>query len=200
RAGVAQCARAGVAPLTIYTFSSEYSKRPAEEVAALMELARHHLQLERQMLIANGIRFRRIGRREGLPPSLLAEFDRTEDETARGTGMTLCIAMNYGARQEIVDAVQAIAQRVRRGELDPQRISESTIAGALSTAGLPDPDLLVRTAGERRLSNFLLWQLSYAEIHVTDVLWPEFRVPELQAAFADFAARHRTYGGLARGT
>jgi undecaprenyl diphosphate synthase len=95
--------------------------------------------------------------------------------------------------------VQSIAQRVRRGELDPQRIGESTIAGALSTAGLPDPDLLVRTAGERRLSNFLLWQLSYAEIHVTEVLWPEFRAAELQAAFADFAARHRTYGGLARG-
>ena len=199
RTVVEECARAGVEALTLYSFSSENWKRPEEEVSALMELARHHLQLERQMLIANGIRFRRIGRREGLPANLLAEFDRTEDETAGGGGMTLCIAMNYGARQEIVDAVQAIAQRVRRGELEPQRIDESTVAGALTTAGLPDPDLLVRTAGERRLSNFLLWQLSYAEIHVTDVLWPEFRAPELRAAFEDFAARHRTYGGLARG-
>ena len=196
RAVVEECARLGVEALTLYSFSSENWKRPEDEVTALMELARHHLQLERQMMLANNVRFRRIGRREGLPAPVLAELDRTEDETSTCTGMTLCLAMNYGARQEIVDAVQTLAQRVRRGELDPGAVDEATIAGALDTHGLPDPDLLVRTAGERRISNFLLWQISYAELYVTDVLWPEFKVPELAAAIADFNARRRTYGGL----
>ena len=196
RAVVEECARLGVEALTLYSFSSENWKRPEDEVTALMELARHHLQLERQMMLANNVRFRRIGRREGLPAPVLAELDRTEDETSTCTGMTLCLAMNYGSRQEIVDAVQTVAQRVRRGELDPGAVDEATIADALDTHGLPDPDLLVRTAGERRISNFLLWQISYAELYVTDVLWPEFKVPELQTALADFAARRRTYGGL----
>ena len=196
RAVVEECARLGVEALTLYSFSSENWKRPEDEVTALMELARHHLQLERQMMLANNVRFRRIGRREGLPAPVLAELDRTEDETSTCTGMTLCLAMNYGARQEIVDAVQTLAQRVRRGELDPGAVDEATIAGALDTHGLPDPDLLVRTAGERRISNFLLWQISYAELFVTDVLWPEFKVPELAAAIDDFNARRRTYGGL----
>ena len=196
RAIVEECARIGVEALTLYSFSSENWKRPEDEVSALMELARHQLQLERQMMLANNIRFRRIGRREGLSASVLAEFDRTEDETSNCTGMTLCLAMNYGSRQEMVDAVRTIALRVRRGDLDPAAIDESTMSAALETHGLPDPDLLVRTAGERRLSNFLLWQVSYAEIFVTDVLWPEFKVPELQTALTDFAARRRTYGGL----
>ncbi len=196
RAVVEECARLGVEALTLYSFSSENWKRPEDEVTALMELARHHLQLERQMMLANNVRFRRIGRREGLPGPVLAELDRTEDETSTCTGMTLCLAMNYGARQEIVDAVQTVAQRVRRGELDPGAIDEAAISGALGTHGLPDPDLLVRTAGERRVSNFLLWQISYAELYVTDVLWPEFKVPELAAAIDDFNARRRTYGGL----
>jgi len=196
RGTVQACSDAGVKALTLYSFSSENWKRPAEEVDALMELARHHLQLERQMMLANNIRFRRIGRREGLHPAVLAEFDRTEDETGSCTGMTLCLAMNYGSRQEIVDGVRTLAQRVRRGELDPAAIDEQSIAGVMGTHGLPDPDLLIRTAGERRLSNFLLWQISYAELWVTDVLWPEFREPELAAALADFARRRRTYGGL----
>jgi undecaprenyl diphosphate synthase len=196
RAIVEECARIGVEALTLYSFSSENWKRPEDEVSALMELARHQLQLERQMMLANNIRFRRIGRREGLSAAVLAEFDRTEDETSNCTGMTLCLAMNYGSRQEMVDAVRTIALRVRRGDLDPAAIDELTMSAALETHGLPDPDLLVRTAGERRLSNFLLWQVSYAEIFVTDVLWPEFKVPELQTALDDFAARRRTYGGL----
>ena len=196
RAIVEECARIGVEALTLYSFSSENWKRPEDEVSALMELARHQLQLERQMMLANNIRFRRIGRREGLSAAVLAEFDRTEDETSNCTGMTLCLAMNYGSRQEMVDAVRTIAVRVRRGDLEPAAIDESTMSAALETHGLPDPDLLVRTAGERRLSNFLLWQVSYAEIFVTDVLWPEFKVPELQTALTDFAARRRTYGGL----
>jgi undecaprenyl diphosphate synthase len=199
RGVVEHCSQAGVGALTLYSFSSENWKRPAEEVGALMELARHHLQLERQMMLANNIRFRRVGRREGMPAPVLAEFDRTEDETSACTGMTLCLAMNYGSRVEIVDAVRALAARVRRGELDPAEIDETAISDALLTHGLPDPDLLIRTAGEYRISNFLLWQISYAELWVTDVLWPEFKVPELQQALDDFARRKRTYGGLASG-
>jgi undecaprenyl diphosphate synthase len=199
RAVVEECARIGVEALTLYSFSSENWKRPEEEVLGLMELARHHLQLERQMMLANDIRFRRLGRREGLPAPVLAELDRTEDETSACRGMTLCLAMNYGSRQEIVDAVQSIAVRVRRGEVDPGAIDDAMVSGALGTHGLPDPDLLVRTAGERRISNFLLWQISYAELFVTDVLWPEFGVEHLRAAIEDFTARRRTYGGLGAG-
>ncbi len=193
---VEECSNVGVRALTLYSFSSENWKRPAEEVEALMELARHHLQLERQMMLARNIRFRRVGRREGLPAPVLAEFDRTEDETSACTGMTLCLAMNYGSRQEIVDAIRGLALRVRRGELEPGAITEESISDALGTHGLPDPDLLIRTAGERRISNFLLWQISYAELWVTDALWPDFKVPELTQALRDFARRRRTYGGL----
>jgi undecaprenyl diphosphate synthase len=127
---------------------------------------------------------------------VLAELDRTEDETASCKGMTLCLAMNYGSRLEIVDAVRAIAARVRRGDLEPAAIDEAAVSSALGTRGLPDPDLLIRTAGERRISNFLLWQISYAELFVTDVLWPEFGPGDLSAAVEDFRARRRTYGGL----
>jgi len=194
RAVVEECARLGVEALTLYSFSSENWKRPADEVTALMELARHHLQLERQMMLANNVRFRRIGRREGLPAPVLAELDRTEDETSTCTGMTLCLAMNYGSRQEIVDAVQTIAQRVRRGELDPGAVNEGTIAGALDTHGLPDPDLLVRTAGERRISNFLLWQSAYAELVFDDTPWPDFSRETLWKAISDFTNRDRRFG------
>ena len=199
RTVVEECARLGVEALTLYSFSSENWKRPEDEVIALMELARHQLQLERQMMLANNIRFRRIGRRDGLSKPVLEEFDRTEDETGPCTGMTLCLAMNYGSRQEIVDGFRMIAQRIRRGEVDPAAIDEAMVSAALGTHGLPDPDLVIRTAGERRISNFLLWQISYAELFVTDVLWPEFRLPELEAAIADFGARRRTYGGLQHG-
>jgi undecaprenyl diphosphate synthase len=150
-------------------------------------------------MLANDIRFRRLGRRQGLPAPVLAELDRTEDETAACKGMTLCLAMNYGSRLEIVDAIRALAARARKGELDPAGIDEATVSQALDTRGLPDPDLLVRTAGERRLSNFLLWQLSYAELHVTEVLWPEFGAEELRQAIEDFRSRRRTYGGLQGG-
>ena len=199
RAVVEECARLGVEALTLYSFSSENWKRPEEEVAGLMDLACHHLQLERQVMLANDVRFRRLGRRQGLPAPVLAELDRTEDETAACKGMTLCLAMNYGSRLEIVDAIRALAARARKGELDPAGIDESTVSQALDTRGLPDPDLLVRTAGERRLSNFLLWQLSYAELHVTEVLWPEFGAEELRQAIEDFRSRRRTYGGLQGG-
>jgi len=142
------------------------------------------------------LRFRQIGRRDGLAPEVLAAADRLTEITSSNTGSTLCLAVNYGARAEIVDAVRAIAERVKRGELDPSAITDATVHDHLYTAGLPDPDLLIRTAGEMRVSNYLLWQISYAELHVTDVLWPDFGPQDLHAAIRDYAGRNRKFGGL----
>jgi undecaprenyl diphosphate synthase len=191
-----ECARLGLDALTLYSFSSENWKRPADEVDALMTLCHAHLVEQRDRMIENGIRFRRIGRREGLPASVLDAADACEDATAGGTGLTLCLALNYGARAEIVDAARRLAIDVRDGRLDPSDIDEARLAAALDTHGLPDPDLLIRTAGEMRLSNFLLWQISYAELVVTDVAWPDFGVGELHLAFAEFAGRSRRFGGI----
>jgi len=193
---VAECARLGVKALTLYSFSSENWKRPAEEVDALMLLCEEYLASERRELAEKGIRFRRIGRDAGLPGSVLAALAATAEATASGRTMDLVLALNYGSRQEITDAVRRIARKVREGRLDPEAIDEGVIAGHLDTAGLPDPDLLIRTAGEMRISNYLLWQISYAELHVTDVLWPDFGEAELHHAFADFARRKRRFGGL----
>ena len=140
--------------------------------------------------------FKQIGRRADLPPAVLDALDRTAALSADNQGLTLCLALNYASRAEIVDAVRAIARRVAAGTLGPDAIDEHTIAESLYTAGIEDPDLLVRTANERRISNFLLWQISYAEIHITDVLWPDFRTEHLHTAIKDFAARERRYGGL----
>lgn len=192
----AACVRMGVEALTLYSFSLENWKRPPDEVEALMLLTRERLIAERTLLMENGVRLRRIGRREGLPGPLLEELDRTEELTASHTKLTLCLAVNYGSRAEITDAMRAIAQRVRDGEVEPEDIDESMVDANLSTAGLPDPDLLIRTAGEMRLSNYLLWQLSYAEIVVTQTLWPDFGEEAFRAALHDFASRTRKYGGL----
>jgi len=193
----AACVNMGVQALTLYTFSIENWKRPVDEVEALMHLCCARLVEERALLMENRVRFRHIGQREGLPRPVLDELDRTAELTASHTKMTMCLALNYGSRTEIVDAVRSIAHRVRNGTLDPDSITESTIDASLYTAGLPDPDLLIRTAGEMRLSNYLLWQLSYAELHVTDTLWPDFTVEDLERAFEAFRRRHRTFGGLA---
>ncbi|MBX3355012.1 MAG: di-trans,poly-cis-decaprenylcistransferase [Phycisphaeraceae bacterium] len=192
----AECVRRGVEALTLYSFSLENWKRPPAEVEALMLLTRERLIAERALLMENGVRLRRIGRREGLPGPVLEELDRTEEMTATHTRMTLCLALNYGSRAEITDAVRAIARRVRDERLDPESIDEALISENLSTAGLPDPDLLIRTAGQMRLSNYLLWQLSYAELHVTETLWPDFTVSDLEVACECFSQRKRTYGGL----
>lgn len=192
----AECVRLGVQALTLYSFSLENWKRPPDEVEALMLLTRERLIAERALLIDNGVRLRRIGRREGLPGPLLEELDRTEELTASFTNLTLCLAVNYGSRAEITDAMRALARRVRDGELDPEAIDESHIDAQLYTAGLPDPDLLIRTAGEMRLSNYLLWQLSYAELCVTQTLWPDFGESDLRAAIEAFESRTRKYGGL----
>jgi undecaprenyl diphosphate synthase len=146
--------------------------------------------------MAQNIRFTTIGRREGIPARVLREVDRTIELSRNNQGTVLCLAINYGGRQEIVDAVQQIARKVQAGDLEPDDIEESTIHSHLYTAGMSDPDLVVRTAGEMRVSNFLLWQISYAELWVTPVCWPDFREPHLHEALRDFATRQRRFGGL----
>ncbi|MFQ5462605.1 MAG: isoprenyl transferase [Phycisphaerae bacterium] len=191
---VTHCARLGVGALTLYSFSTENWKRPRAEVDFLMGLYVRYLIAERDTIMDNNIRFRHLGRREGLPASVLAEMDTTVAMSRSNTGLTLCLALNYGARKELVDAVRRIATEVALGKLAAADIDESTITDSLYTAGLPDPDLLIRTANERRISNFLLWQISYAEWHVCPALWPEFTEEHLEAAIKDFAGRKRRFG------
>jgi undecaprenyl diphosphate synthase len=193
---VTHCARLGIDTLTLYSFSTENWKRPPEEVEFLMELYAHYLVAERDTILGNNVRFVHVGRRVGLPESVLSEMDETVRLSAGNTGLKLCLALNYGSRDEIIDAVRDIAGEVRAGRLDPERIDESVISGALYTAGLPDPDLLIRTANERRVSNFLLWQISYAELYVCDALWPDFTEADLDAAIKDFARRERRFGDV----
>ena len=196
RAVVEEGCRLGLEQLTLYCLSCENWKRPRREIDQLMRLLKRYLIDERPTIRRNDIRLRFIGSRDGLPADVTAEMDRSLADCAGNTGMILCLAINYGSRQEIVGAVRRIAADVRAGTLDPEAIDEDTVAGALDTAGMVDPDLVVRTAGEQRLSNYLLWQISYAEIYVTDTCWPDFRESELRDALAAFAGRERRFGGL----
>jgi len=193
---VEECARVGLKQLTLYSFSTENWNRPPEEVALLMDLYVEYMRSQRQLLLDNNIQFAQIGRREGLPQPVLDELANTLEATKKNTGMTLCLAINYGSRGEITDAVRRIAEEVRAGRILPEGITEEVISSRLYTAGMPDPDLLIRTAGEMRISNYLLWQISYAEFYVTDMFWPEFGIAELHAAFRDFAGRNRRFGGV----
>jgi len=193
---VTHCARLGVQVLTLFSFSTENWKRPREEVDFLMELYVRALIAERDTIMSNNVRFRHLGRRAELPPAVLGEMDKTIEMSRKNTGLTLCLALNYGAREEIVDAVRKLAGDVRDGKLTAGDIDQQRITDSLYTAGLPDPDLLIRTANERRVSNFLLWQISYTEIHVSQKLWPEFGVEDLEAAIRDFAARERRFGDV----
>jgi len=193
---VTECATLGIGVLTLYSFSTENWTRAQEEIDFLMSLYIEYLIAERDELNNNNIRFVQIGRRAGLPEEVLKELDQTVDLTKDNTGLTLALALNYGSRMEITDAVRDIAEQVKTGTLDPDAISEDTIANHLYTAGLPDPDLLIRTAGEMRLSNYLLWQISYAELYVTDVCWPDFDLPQLHTALQAFASRKRKFGGV----
>jgi undecaprenyl diphosphate synthase len=193
---VEECCRLGIRQLTLYSFSSENWKRPQREVDFLMSLLKQYLVDERPEIMKQNIRFRVIGRRAELAPEVVAEIEETERLSATNTGTTLALAVNYGSRAEIVDAVRAIAERVKRGELSPADIAETTIADSLNTAGMPDPDLLIRTAGEMRVSNYLLWQISYAELWVTPVCWPDFSTDLFHAALRDYAGRERRFGGL----
>ena len=152
--------------------------------------------IERETMMANDVKFVQIGRRQGLSNQLLDELDRTVEMTSRNQGLTLALAINYGSRDEITDAVRAIAQKVRAGQLMPDEISPQLISDHLYTAGLPDPDLLIRTAGEMRISNYLLWQISYAELYVADVCWPEFTVEQFRVALREFAKRTRRFGAV----
>jgi len=192
-----RCGTLGIEVLTLYSFSVENWNRPADEVAGLMELAAFQLAAEREALAASNVRFRHLGSREGLPQRVLDELDATERRTAACTGLTLCLALNYGSRSEIVAAVRSIAERVQAGTLATSSIDETVISDSLYTAGLPDPDLVIRTAGESRVSNYLLWQISYAELHVTSTLWPDFDAAALDRALSDYAGRTRKWGRLA---
>jgi len=191
-----EAARLDIPQLTLYCLSSENWKRPQAELDFLMHLLEQYLIEERTVLLDERIRLRVIGSRENIPESVLREMDKTIEMTSANSGMTLCLAVNYGTRAEIANSARSIAQDVASGSLDPADVTEELIADRLYTAGMPDPDLLIRTAGEMRVSNFLLWQISYAELWVTEHCWPEFAERDLHAAIRDFAARDRRYGGL----
>jgi undecaprenyl diphosphate synthase len=196
RQTVEECARLGIEQLTLYCLSSENWKRPQSELDFLMHLLEQYMIEERSTIMEQNIAVRIIGRRDGIPASVLAEMDKTIEMSSTNSGTRLCLAINYGGRGEMVDAVQRIAEEVRDGKLSPSQIDERCLSDHLYTAGMPDPDLLIRTAGELRISNFLLWQISYAELWVTDLCWPEFREPDLHDAIRDFASRDRRFGGL----
>jgi undecaprenyl diphosphate synthase len=196
RATVEECCRLGVRQLTLYCFSSENWKRPQKELDFLMTLLEQYLIEERAEILRENIVFCTIGRREGMSAAVLAQIDENVRLSASNTGMVLCLAINYGSRTEIVDACRKVAREVQSGKREPDAIDETVIASALYTAGQPDPDLLIRTAGEMRVSNFLLWQISYAELWVTERCWPDFDRDTLRQAFRDYAQRERRFGGL----
>ena len=189
---VEECCRLGIGQLTLYCLSSENWRRPKDELDFLMTLLQQYLVTEREKILKQNIRFDVIGRREGLPDDVLSEIDESVRLSRNNTGLTLCLAINYGSRTEIVDAVRRI---IMSGAV-PESVTETSFENYLYTATMPDPDLLIRTAGEMRISNYLLWQISYAELYVTDTFWPDFGVNELHAALADFAKRDRRFGGL----
>ncbi|MDO4570924.1 MAG: isoprenyl transferase [Planctomycetia bacterium] len=193
---VEESVRLGLRRLTLYCFSQENWKRPPLELEALMFLLRQFMVSERDLLQRQNVRLEVIGRRDGIPQETLREMDESVRLTAQNSGLTLCLAINYGGRQEIVDAARRLALLAKEGTLDPNDIDEQLFARHLYTRNAPDPDLLIRTAGELRLSNFLLWQLSYAELWVTQKFWPEFDVPLFHEALAHYRQRERRFGGL----
>lgn len=192
-----ECARIGLEQLTLYCLSSENWKRPQTEIDFLMHLLEQYMIEERTTIMENNVRVRTLGRRTNIPDQVLAELDQTVEMSSKNDGMWMNLAINYGGRAELVDAVQSIASKVASGTITPTEIDEQTISDHLYTAGCDDPDLLIRTAGEMRISNFLLWQISYAEIWVTEKCWPEFEESTLHDSICDFAARNRKFGGLA---
>ncbi len=196
RATIEECCRLGISQLTLYCLSTENWKRPKHELDFLMVLLHRYLIAERTEILEQNIRFTTIGRRDGLPAKVLREIDENVRVSQANSGMTLCLAINYSGRTEMVDAVRAIAAEAKAGRLNLDDIDEATVNDALNTAGMPDPDLLIRTAGEMRISNFLLWQISYAELWVTPQCWPDFDAAVLHEALRDYAKRERRFGGL----
>ncbi len=193
---VYECVSLGIEYLTLYSFSMENWKRPREEVEFLMHLCVEYLSQELPEMMDKNVRLKHLGRKDRLPEYVQDSLDKTMAETANNTGMTLSLALNYSARAEISDAVVDLVRQAEKGEISANDITEELISEHLYTAGMPDPDLLIRTAGERRVSNFLLWQLSYAEFYVDEVCWPEFEIENLHNAIRDFARRERKFGGL----
>jgi undecaprenyl diphosphate synthase len=197
RSTVESCARLGVKALTLYAFSVENWKRPRAEVETLWRLLRFYLRRELPVLQKNDIRLAAIGRLEALPPQVRSELEAAVEATSHNRGLLVNLAINYGGRAELVDAVNAILDSARRdGTLDSLRIDEETISANLYTSPAPDPDLLIRTSGEMRISNFLLWQIAYAELYITETLWPDFGRGDLLKAILDFQKRNRRFGGL----
>ena len=194
REAVKGCASLGVEVLTLYTFSVENWQRPAREVRALMTILRQTLRAEREELLANNVRLEVIGRPSDLPGPVREEIAATQRYLSASTGMQLNLALSYSGRAEIVDAMRRIVADARSMKLDPAKLDDEFIASYLYTAGLPDPDLLIRTSGEMRISNFMLWQLAYTELWITDTLWPDFRRRHLFQAVAEFQGRERRFG------
>lgn len=186
----------GIRHLTIYSFSTENWKRPKAEVSMLMALLKRFIEQDLAELHKEGVRVRIIGERDSLPADIRVLVERAEAVTRDNAAMTLNVAFNYGARDEILRAMQKLGQRIARGELSPGDITEATLDAALDTAGQPDPDLVIRTSGEHRVSNFLLWQAAYAEFVFSEVLWPDFDEAALDAALSDFARCERRFGGV----
>jgi undecaprenyl diphosphate synthase len=186
----------GIKVLTLFTFSTENWSRPDSEVSMLMKTLISVLEQKLTQLCENNVRFRVSGRREGAPMSVLRTFDRVAEATKGNTGLVLNIAFNYGGRQEIIDAVRMIARECLNGSLTPEAIDDEVLSRHLYTNGLPDPDLLIRTSGELRISNFLLWQLSYAEFYFTEKYWPDFTPAEFEKAILDYQSRDRRFGNI----
>ena len=190
------CEKRGIGYLTVYAFSTENWKRPQEEVAAIMNLLRDYLKESLADFKRENIRTCFIGDRTPLAPDILALMEEAEASTAHKTGMTLQIALNYGGRDEIVHAVRRIGEEIREGMLSPEQVTEQTLSERMYTAGVPDPDLILRPSGEYRSSNFLLWQSAYAEYVFMDILWPDFTERDLDRALAEYARRNRRFGGV----
>lgn len=193
---VEDAARLGIKYLTVYGFSTENWKRSSEEVGALMQLFRYYLKRLLKIAKANNVRVKMIGDRARFDRDIVEGINRLEADTAGNTGMTFVIAVNYGGRDEITRAVRKMMEDCREGRLEPSEVTEDTVASYLDTADIPDPDLLIRTSGEIRLSNYLLWQLAYSEICITDCLWPDFNKEELLKAITQYNKRERRFGGV----
>jgi undecaprenyl diphosphate synthase len=197
RTTIETCARLNIAALTLYAFSVENWRRPKTEIDFLMQLLREYLREEMPLIQKNNIRMKFLGRADELPEAVQRDTREAEKETASNTGTVLCVALNYGGRAEIVNAVNQILQEKK--DTNRPCVTEEEFAEKMYTTGLPDPDLLIRTSGEMRVSNFLLWQIAYAEIYVTETLWPDFNRARLLEAFVDYQKRERRYGGIGEG-
>ena len=195
---VLRCAALGIETLALYSFSVENWRRPVEEIQGLMYLYTQYLVSMRKMLMDTNVKLVHLGQKAGLPEGVLEELDKTMAMTAENTGMTLALALNYGGRNEIIDAARAIARKCVDGELQIEDVDQDCFSEHLYTGGLADPDLLIRTANEMRISNFLLWQISYSEFYVTKTLWPDFTGESLDEAICEYAKRNRRFGSISQ--